>query len=78
MSSIVHHYYKKSFDGLLILVQLNPAELTGVELIIDSNGHTVKTNRQYDSEIYGDLEEDDFVTANALEFNLYLKGLVNT
>lgn len=78
MSSIVHHYYKKSFDGLLILVQLDPAELTGVELIIDSNGQTVKTNRQYDSEIYDDLEEDDFVTASALEFNLYLKGLVNT
>ena len=45
MSSIVHHYYKKSFDGLLILVQLDPAALTGVELIIDSNGQTVKDQK---------------------------------
>ena len=78
MSSIVHHYYKKSFDGLLILVQLDPVELTGVELLIDSNGQIVKSKRQYDSDIYSDLEEDNFVTASALEFNLYLKGLVTT
>jgi len=77
LSSIVHHYYKKSFDGLLILVQLDPAELSGVELIIDPNGQIVKTDRQYDSDIYHELEEDEFETAGALEFNLYLKGLVN-
>ncbi|GJM28202.1 MAG: hypothetical protein DHS20C17_08370 [Cyclobacteriaceae bacterium] len=75
MSQTIHQYFKKSFDGLLILIQLDPVKLTGVELIVDENGTTVKTDREYDQEIYQDLEADDFETGSALEFNLYLKDL---
>jgi len=75
MSSSIHKYYKKSFDGLLILVQLDPITLTGVELIVDGDGTIVKNEREFDSDIYEDLEIDEFEPASPLEFNLYLKKL---
>lgn len=75
MSSAIHKYYKKSHQGLLILVQLNPVTLTGVELIVDEEGRMVKTNREFDADIYQDLEVDEFKEASPLEFNLYLKNL---
>lgn len=78
MKSAIHQYYKKSFEGLTILVQVNPDNLTGIELIVHADGRIARTNRQFDSEIYDDLAVDDFETAGSLEFNLYLKGLVNS
>jgi hypothetical protein len=68
-------YFKKSHEGLLILVQLDPARLTGVELIVDEAGQVVRTDREFDEYIYHDLAVDEFETASPLEFNLYLKGL---
>ena len=76
MAKSIHKYYKKSFEGLLILVQLNPINLTGVELIVDSDGTVVKNDREFDSDIYDDLEVDEFEPASPLEFNLYLNKLV--
>lgn len=75
MSQLVHKYFKKSFDGLLILVQLDPINLTGVELIIGDDGKIVRNEREFDADIYEDLEVDEFKPASPLEFNLYLNEL---
>ena len=75
MNASLCSYYKKSFEGLLILVQLDPVTLKGIELIIDEDGRMVRTDREFDEDIYLDLEEDEFEKASPLEFNLYLKGL---
>ena len=58
------------------MVQVNPDNLTGIELIVHADGRIDRTDRHFDSEIYDDLAVDDFETASSLEFNLYLKGLV--
>ena len=73
---IVHQYFKKVVEKGMILVQVNPVSMEGLELIIHPNGEIDKTKRQFDELIYADLEEDDFQASSALEFNLYLKGLV--
>ena len=71
----IHQYYKGEIDGLKVLVQVDPEQLTGLELIINEEGDVVKTKRKFDKEIYDDLAEDGFVKSSALEFNLYLKGI---
>ena len=78
MTSSLHKYYKKHFDGLLILVQLNPTELTGIELVVNEEGQVIRTEREFDEDIYEDLAVDEFLEASPLEFNLYLKGLAGT
>ncbi|MGK7396318.1 MAG: hypothetical protein ACNS62_17205 [Candidatus Cyclobacteriaceae bacterium M3_2C_046] len=75
MSNVVHEYFKKEWEGGLIMVQLNPVTFTGLELIIHQN-KVKKTKRTFDEEIYKDFEADGFVRANPLEFNLYLKGMI--
>jgi hypothetical protein len=75
-SAIVHQYYKKELDECIILLQVDPIHLQGVELIRYNNGSVQKTNRQLDEGIYDDLAADGFTNASPLEFNLYLKGLV--
>jgi len=75
LSNRIHNYYKKNFDGLLILLRIDPVALTGIELIIDEEGTMVKNEREFDQEIYEDLEADEFESANPLEFNLYLNRL---
>ena len=61
---------------MLILVQLDPVNLTGVELIISKDGQVIRTERTFDEDIYEDLEADEFEPGSALEFNLYLKNLI--
>lgn len=73
--NIVHQYFKKELDEGTILVQVNPYEFTGTELLISKEGHTQKTEREFDEEIFEDLEADGFEPSSPLEFNLYLKGL---
>ena len=75
MKGLIHKYYKKKFDGLLILIQLDPVALTGVELIIDEEGQMLRTERVFDEDIYLDLDADQFKTVGPMEFNLHLKGL---
>ena len=72
---IVHQYYKGAIDGLTVLVQINPESMKGIELVIDENGHVLKTDRELDEDVYDDLAEDGFIESSALEFNLYLKGV---
>lgn len=57
------------------MVQINPIDLSGLELLINNEGKMRKTVREFDEDIYDDLESDGFDTANQLEFNLYLKQI---
>ncbi|GGZ26066.1 hypothetical protein GCM10007049_18320 [Echinicola pacifica] len=68
-------YYKRVFDDYKVLVQVNPEDLTGIELIIHPSGKIEKTTMEFDEEIYDDLKVDEFENCSPLEFNLYLKGL---
>ncbi|AGA78749.1 hypothetical protein [Echinicola vietnamensis] len=68
-------YFKRTFDDYKVLVQVNPDDLTGVELIIHPSGKIEKTIMEFDDEIYDDLEVDEFESCSPLEFNMYLKGL---
>jgi hypothetical protein len=73
--NIVQNYFKRVFDDYVVLVQVNPATYQGIELIVHPDGKIEKTKMQYDDEIFEDLAADEFESASALEFNLYLKGL---
>ncbi|MFQ3213044.1 MAG: hypothetical protein ACJAT1_000427 [Marivirga sp.] len=74
-SLIVHEYYKRQFDDYMVLVQVNPIDYSGLELIIHPDGKLEKTKMKFDEDIQEDLEVDGFKKSNALEFNIYLKGL---
>lgn len=76
MNNTIHQYFKKSIEGHLILLQIDEKNLKGVELIISPDGEIEKTKRVLDEHIFEDLAEDGFEKSHALEFNLYLKGLV--
>jgi len=75
-SNIVHQYFKKELEGLKMLVKVNPIHLTGTEIIVDQAGEMQSRDMEFDSQIFDDLKHDDFVEVNALEFNIYLSGLL--
>jgi hypothetical protein len=74
-SNIVHQYFRKEIEGLTILVRVNPIHYTGTEITIQE-GVAEMREMQFDEEILEDLKVDGFTEASALEFNLYLNGLV--
>jgi hypothetical protein len=74
-SNIVHQYFKKETKEGKILVQLNPIQWKGVELFV-SEESVEKRELTFDSEILDDLKHDGFTEVNAIEFNLYLSGLL--
>ncbi|MFA0963122.1 hypothetical protein AB9P05_15055 [Roseivirga sp. BDSF3-8] len=74
-SNIVHQYFKKELEEVTILVQVDPNEYKGMELLIFPDGTVEKTKRHFDEEIFDDLAEDGFEPGSPLEFNLYLKGI---
>lgn len=74
--AVVHQYFKRIFDDYTVLVKVNPLNYTGLELIIHPDKHIEKTKMEFDEEIFDDLAEDEFKESSALEFNLYLKGVV--
>ena len=76
MNNIIHQYFKKTDEGHLVLLQIDAENLKGVELIVSPDGKIEKTKHVFDEHIIEDLEEDGFEKSHALEFNLYLKGLV--
>lgn len=73
--NIVHQYFKKELEEGTILVQINPYEFTGTELLVSKEGKMRKTEREFEEDIFEDLKADGFIPASAMEFNLYLKGL---
>jgi hypothetical protein len=74
-NNIVHQYFKKELEGTKILVKLNPIHLTGTELTIMGTD-TEMRELEFDAEIAEDLKTDGFAEVNAMEFNLYLAGLL--
>ncbi|MFD2037371.1 hypothetical protein ACFSKL_21415 [Belliella marina] len=68
-------YFKRTFDDYKVLVQVNPEDWTGIELIVHPDGKIEKTAMQFDEDIFEDLAVDDFEENGAMEFNLYLKGV---
>ncbi len=73
--NVVHQYFKKVTDDGVIMIQIDPNTYSGIELLVSNEGHLRQTERQFDEEIFEDLEADEFQKANPLEFNLHLKGL---
>ncbi len=74
--NIVHQYFKKEIEGGKILVKVNPIHLTGTELIIYKSGELQSRDLEFDEQIFDDLKHDEFMEVNALEFNIYLSGLI--
>lgn len=75
-SNIVHQYFKKEFEGAKILVKVNPLVFSGTEITVHANGELELRDLEFDEEIFIDLNADGFEEVNAMEFNLYLSGLV--
>jgi hypothetical protein len=73
---IIHQYFKKKLEDYIVLVQVNPEAFSGLELIVHPDGKVEKTKMKFDEDIIEDLTHDEFVACSALEFHLYLKGLV--
>jgi hypothetical protein len=74
-SNIVHQYFKKEENGTKIIVRVNPIHWTGAELTVADTG-TEMRELELDSEVIEDLKSDGFKEVNAIEFNLYLAGLL--
>ncbi len=74
-SNIVHQYFKKELNGTKIIVRVNPIHWTGAELTITQDGADIR-ELELDSEVLEDLKVDGFEEVNAIEFNLYLAGLL--
>ena len=75
-SNIVHQYFKREFEGITILVKVNPLTFTGSEITIDATGKTELRELEFDEHIFDDLAADNFQPASPLEFNLYSSGLL--
>ena len=74
--NIVHQYFKKELGGIKILVKVNPIHLIGTELTVLKKGEVEARDLEFDGEIFKDLRADGFEEVNAIEFNLYLSGLL--
>ena len=72
MAQVIFQYFKRIFDDYQVLVQVNPSDFTGTELIIHPDGKVEKTIMEFDGEIFEDLAEDEFQACSPLEFQLHL------
>ena len=75
MAQTIYEYFKKELDEATILVRIDPDTFSGLELIVLKNNQVKKTARSFDKSIYDDLEFDDFLKGNPIEFNLHLQGV---
>ena len=75
-SNIVHQYFRKELEDVIILLRVNPIQLKGMEITLPKNGEQPSVRElELDQDIFEDLKEDEFVEASPLEFNLYFSGL---
>lgn len=74
-SNIVHQYFRKQFDGFMLLVKVNPVRLKVTEITVYPDRDPELRELDADADILDDLKADGFTEASALEFNLYLSGL---
>ena len=73
--NIVHQYFKKEMEETKVLVRVNPIHWLGTELTVTAEGSEMR-ELEFDSDIFEDLKIDGFIAVNAIEFNLYLAGLL--
>ncbi len=74
--NIVHQYFKKELEGTKILIKVDPLHFTGTELTIVGKREIEVRDLEFDEHIFEDLSADGFQEVNAMEFNLYLSGLI--
>ena len=74
--NIVHQYFKKELEGTKILIKVDPIHFQGTELRIEGQGTIEARDLEFDDRIFEDLKADGFQEVNAMEFNLYLSGLI--
>lgn len=72
MAKAISQYFKRVFDDYQVLVQVNPEDFSGIELIVHPDEKIEKTIMEFDEEIFEDLAEDEFKPCGALEFQLHL------
>ncbi len=72
MAKAISQYFKRVFDDYQVLVQVNPDDFSGIELIVHPDGKIEKTDMEFDEEIFEDLAVDEFNPCGALEFQLHL------
>lgn len=75
MTQTIFEYFKKELDEATILVRINPNTFEGLELIVLKNNQIKQTARMFDATIYDELEFDEFISGNPIEFNLHLQGI---
>ena len=75
-SNIVHQYFKREFEGFRVLVKVNPIQLNGSEITRYDDGRTEIRDLEFDHDIFEDLKADHFEETSAIEFNLYMAGIV--
>jgi hypothetical protein len=75
MAKAFPQYFKRVFDDYQVLVQVNPEDFTGVELIVHPDGKIEKTEMTFDEEVFDDLAADEFLHCSAIEFQLLLSKL---
>jgi hypothetical protein len=74
--NIVHQYFKKELQGAKVLIKLNPIHWIGTELTVPKKGEVEVRDLELDAEVLESLKADGFEEVNAMEFNLYLSGLL--
>jgi hypothetical protein len=74
-NNIVHQYFKKEMGGTKVLIKVNPIYFTGTELTVTGEQAEIR-ELEFDSGIFDALKHDGFTEVNAIEFNLYLAGLL--
>jgi hypothetical protein len=75
-SNIVHQYFRKEMADFTLLVKVNPIQLTATEITVFRDRDPELREIITDAEVLDDLKADGFTEASAIEFNLYLSGLV--
>lgn len=78
MSNVVFDYFEMQEGNMKIIVQLNPMDFSGQEIILlEEKGEQKLKHRhmQYDESIYEDFKADGFKRGSPIEFNLLLSKI---
>ncbi|MCU0420129.1 MAG: hypothetical protein MUC38_10805 [Cyclobacteriaceae bacterium] len=77
--NIVHQYFKKETDGTKLLLKFKPIHRKGTQLTIRAHAEPEANELDFDGEPE-ELEEvlraEGYVPVSAIEYNLYLSGLL--
>jgi hypothetical protein len=75
-SNIVHQYFKKQTGDVTMLVKVNPLQLKAMEITLQKGQDPELREFEAGADMIDELRKDGFSEASAIEFNLYLSGLV--